>query len=49
MAEKVCYLNEFGTGDKEERRRFLRLVSALDSAYVAHHLERMKNERKAEG
>lgn len=47
MLEKVAYLDEQGIEDKDERRRALRFISALDTTYVSHYIAQLKAARHA--
>lgn len=46
LLELRAYLDEYGIEDKEERRRVIRFVTALDSTFLAHSYRQMSHKDK---
>lgn len=45
----VSYLNEFEIEDPEDRRYYLQMIRAMDSAFLALHNEQREKTKKAGG
>lgn len=46
LSEIVALLELYGIRDMDERETWVRMIRAMDSAYVTHYAEKQKRERE---